>query len=627
MKGILNRGSMQKQEAISSGRAIAPLPPTPTSRSLFSIRSSAALFFALTLIFAMEACGGSKAVTENHQVSDPEMDGKGPEPNDKRAEVMRLFMEATQARLSGQLPKAVQRYQQCLKLDPNNSASMFELAKLEHQAQNFPQAVDYAKKAVAADKENIWFRFLLADLYRQNQQNTEAAEVYQNVVAKWPDRFEVYFDLANTLAQSGKVDDAIKVYDDLEKRMGLTEELIMQEFGMLMGTSKFVEAEALVKRAIAADPDAPQYQSLLAEVYAQQGEDEKALEQYKKALQVDPSNSMIRIALAEHYYSTGKMDEAYNELGEAFLDPDLDVDAKMQVLIGFFEMTNKEGEKPEDRPDLIKRSYDLIESLEKAHPESGKPHTIHGDFLLRDGKFPEARDQFRAALEHEKDRFPIHLQLMQLDLQLADYEGLRADAEETISLFPTVPETYLYHGIALSQLKRHDEATETLIAGRDLVVDNKQLEAQFWSSLGDAYNEAKDFPKSDQAYDKALALEPDNAGTLNNYAYYLSVRNEQLDKAERMSKQSLELQPEQATYMDTYGWVLFRQGKFAEARIWLEKTLAAAPPDGVVVEHYGDILFELGETTQAMEQWKKAKTLGGTSEAIDRKIEQGIRVE
>ena len=614
MNEIVNRSSYDRSEAKPSKHYHIVLAS-----------SNYLLLFVLILTFA--ACGSSKPVSDKHPTFDPETEANGPQPNDKRAEVMRLFMEATQARLSGQLPKAVQRYQQCLKLDPNNSASMFELAKLAHQAQTFPAAIDYAKRAVAADKENIWYRFLLADLYRQNQQSADAAEVYKGVVAKWPDRFEVYFDLSNTLAQGGKVDEAIEVYDDLEKRMGLTEELIRQEFGMLMRTSKLVEAEALVKRAIASDPDAPQYQGLLAEVYAQQGDNEKAQEQYKKALQLDPSNSMIRIALAEHYYGTGKMDEAYNELGEAFLDPDLDVDAKMQVLIGFFEMTNKEGETPGDRPDLIKRSYDLIEALEKAHPESGKPHTIHGDFLLRDGKFPEARDQFRKALEHEKDRYPIHMQLMQLDLQLADYEGLRSDAEEAISLFPTVPENYLYHGIALSQLKRHDEATETLIAGRDLIVDNPPLEAQFWSSLGDAYNEGKEYTKSDQAYDKALIIEPDNAGTLNNYAYYLSVRNEQLEKAARMSKRSLEVQPEQATYMDTYGWVLFRQGKYAEARTWLEKTLAAAPPDGVVVEHYGDILFELGEVDQALKQWKKAKTLGGATEAIDRKIEQGIRVE
>ena len=401
----------------------------------------------------------------------------------------------------------------------------------------------------------------------------------------------------------------------------------MQEFSMLSETGRHADAEALVLRAIAAHPGDPRYEGLLAEVYDQQGAHDKALEQYKKTLELDPGNSMLRIALAEHYYTTGKLDEAYDELGQAFLDPDLDIDAKMQVLIGFFEMTEREGEKPADRPDLIRRSYELIGSLEKAHPESGKPHTIHGDFLLRDGKFSEARDQFREALRTEKERFPIHLQLLQLDLQLGDHAALHTDAEEAISLFPTVPEPYLYNGIALSQLGKHDGAIETLITGRDVVVDNPQLQAQFWSSLGDAYNEASRFPESDKAYDKALVLEPDNAGTLNNYAYYLSLRNEQLEKAERMSKHSLEISPGAATYMDTYAWVLFRMGKFADARTWIEKALTTGDPDGTVVEHYGDILFELGDKSGASEQWRKAKVLGGGSDALDRKINEGARVE
>jgi Flp pilus assembly protein TadD len=424
------------------------------------------------------------------------------------------------------------------------------------------------------------------------------------------------------------VNEAIKVYNDLEARIGLSDELVMQQFGMLTSSGKFEEAEQLALRAAAAHPQEPQYIGLLAELYDQRGDHEKALQHYLKALELDPGNSMLRIGLAEHYYATGRMDEAYEQLGEAFLDPELDIDAKMQVLIGFFEMTNSEGEKPEDRPAMIARAYGLIDALEKAHPESGKPHTIHGDFLLRDGKFAQAREEFRKALETEKDRFPIHMQLLQLDLQLGDHEALVKDAEAAASLFPTTPELYLYQGIGHSQLKQHDQAIEALITGRDLVVDNPPLTAQFWTSLGDAYNEAERYADSDKAYDKALALEPDNIGTLNNYAYYLSLRGEQLEKAERMSKRSNELAPGQATYQDTYAWVLFRMGRHADARVWMEKALAGSPqPDGVLLEHYGDILFELGDAAGAMEQWRKAQERGGASEAIDRKINEGRRVE
>ncbi len=172
------------------------------------------------------------------------------------------------------------------------------------------------------------------------------------------------------------------------------------------------EAQALVERAIAANPEDPRYMGLLAELYDQQGEHEKALEQYKKTLALDPGNSMLRIALAEHYYTTGKMDEAYDQLGEAFLDPDLDIDAKMQVLIGFFEMTEREGEKPNDRPDLIRRSYDLIEALGEG--PSRKRKTAHHPRRFPAARWQdrEARDQFREALRTEKERFPIHMQLL-----------------------------------------------------------------------------------------------------------------------------------------------------------------------------------------------------------------------
>ncbi len=575
------------------------------------------------------ACAGSKPVAETAPPRfDPEAGLPAAVPTGKDSEVMRLFMSATQARLSGDLQKAASLFQQCLKLDPQNDAAMFELGKIQHQAQNFPQALELAKRAATTDKENIWYRFFLADLYQQNNKVPEAIEVYRGIVDKWPDRYEVYFDLANSLAFTGKVDEAIKVYADIEKRFGATEETILQQFSMLAGNGKLDEAQKLVERAVAANPGVPQYQALLAEIHDQRGEHEKALELYKKVIALDPSNSMLRIALAEHYYATGKMEQAYQELGQAFLDPDLDVDAKMQVLIGFFEMTNSEGRTEGEREDLVRRSYDLIEALEIAHPESGKPHTIHGDFLLRDKRFEEAREEFRLALKYEKDAFPIHMQLLQLDLQLGDHEALRTDAEEAMSLFPTVPEVYLFHGIANAQLKQYDDAISSLVTGRDLVVDNTPLQAQFWSSLGDTYNSSGDHTRSAQAYDKALSLVPDDPNTLNNYAYHLSELGKDLEKAEQMSRRSNELAPGQPSYLDTYAWVLYKLKRFEDARSWIERALqAGGNTEGVIVEHYGDILYALGDKAGAMEQWRSAQLLGDTSDQLDQKIDQGKPAE
>lgn len=583
-------------------------------------------FFPALIVLLLWSCGGVKPGLDSaHAESAAAKEVAGP---DRKAEVMSLFLEATNARLAGQNAKAMQLYNRCLKLDPQNGAAYFELGKLYHQGQNKEQALDMAKRAVAADKTVIWYRFLLADLYQQYDRPSDAADVYRGVIDRWPDRYETYIDLANTLAYSGKVSEAMKVFARIEERFGLNEELIMQQFGMLAANKQLEEAEKLVQRAVKEYPNEPSFQGLLGELYDQRGEHDKARDQYLKALELDPSNSMIRLGLAEHYYGREQHAEAFEQLELAFMDPDMDLDAKMQVLIGFFEMSNFEGKSPEDRSQLIQRSYGLIDVLERAHPESGKPHTIHGDFLLRDGRYAEARDEFRKALVSEKERYPIWGQLLQLDFELGDMEGLHADAEEVISLFPMVPDNYLFNGIALSQLKRHEEAIETLIMGRDLVVDNPPLQAQFWSSLGDAYHASKQHERSDNAYDKALALDADNVNTLNNYAYYLSERIEDLPKAERMSKRSNELAPGQPSYQDTYAWILFRSGKYSEARVWIEKAIAnGGEGQGVIVEHYGDILFKLGEVTDALEQWKAAKLLGDTSDMLERKIDQGTWLE
>jgi len=606
-------------------RAALLLLRTPKS----AVRWTKALFLSLPLLLI--ACGGTKTVAERPR----DFEGGAanvPDPNKtKRAVVMKLFMEAQEARLKGEMPKAMQIFEATLKEDPQNAASMFELAKLYNQAQHPLEALALAKKAVATDKENIWYRFLLADMSTQSNDLNGAAKAYQDIIKKWPDHYEVYFGLANVLAQQKKIPEARQVFRDLEKETGTSEELVTREYDMLAHAGATDQARDLLEHAIAEHPEQTQYYGMLAEVYEQLGQKEKALEMYKKALELDPDDSMTRISLAQYYYEADQKEEGFQQLKEAFSDPDLDIDPKMQLLLGFFQMTDApgDGEKSDSTSqELIRQSHVLIAVLKKAHPQSGKPFSIEGDFLAREGKRAEARAAFKEAVKYEQDKFPIWSALIQLDAQLNDYPALHEDAAKAIELFPSQPEFQLYNGIALSQLKKYDQAIEALVTGRDLVVDNKPLEGQFWSTLGDAYNETKQYAKSDEAYDKSLVIDANNVVVLNNYAYYLSERGEKLDKAEQMSHKANELQPDVATYIDTYAWILYKQGKFADARSWQEKAIAAnATADGTLIEHYGDILYKLGDAPGALEQWKKAKAAGGAGENIDRKVSEGHLVE
>lgn len=578
-------------------------------------------FLLLPVLFA--ACGGSKTVITDR--ADPPVElADNTQSTTANAKVSQAFMAATRARLIGDLPNAVKLFEECLRMDPQNAAAMFELSKLYHAAQQMDRALDLAKRATAIDKDNVWYQFLLADLLQQDSKPAEAAKVYRTITQKWPEHYETWFDLAHTLAYLGKVDEAQQVFRDLEKRVGASEELVMEEYGMLAQAGKTTEAKALLDAQLAKNPDNPQYHGMLGELLEQMGDDAGAVVHFNRVLELDPGNSMARLALAEHYTGAGEFDKAYEQLAQVFGDADLEIDPKMGVLLGFYENTKASGSGSTDQETMLKKAYDLIDVLQRTHPESGKPYTMRGDFYLRDGKVVEARDEFRKAVNYEQDKFPIWQQLVQLDFQLRDNTATHEDAAKAIELFPTVPYFFLLNGIALNNLKRSDEAVETLIAGRELVVDDNATLAQFWSSIGEAHNDAKRYAPSDDAFEQALKLQPDDANALNNWAYYLSVRNDQLEKAERMSKRSNELQPGQASYEDTYAWILYQMGRYADARTWIEKALAnGGASDGVVVEHYGDILFKLGEPTAALDQWKKAQSLTGASDELGRKVSEG----
>lgn len=580
---------------------------------------------ALPILFLALLLAGCSATKGLHVGADA--GEKAVSKKDKQAKVLRLYLNATNARLMGNTAKAVQLYKEVTKADPQNGAAMFELAKLYHQGRQNADALAMAKDAVQADDNNIWYRFLLAELSNQEGDLTAVAQTYRDILKRWPDRYEVYFGLADVLYRQGKLNDARKVYRDLEQRTGPSEELVMQEYNMLVDAGQIKEAKNLLEEAIGKEPANPRYVGMLAELYQELGQNDQALEMYHRAIELDPDDSMIRISLAQFLYDQGKLQEGFEQLREAFADPDLDIDPKMQLMLGFFRIT-QHAEPDSIREQLVQQSHQLIQTMKKAHPRSGKPSAIEGDFLMREGRSEEARDAFREALEFEKDKFPIWAALLQLDFELEDWPALHADASAASALFPTQPELLLYDGLALYQEKRYEEAIDALVAGRDLVVDNPPMEAQFNTLLGDAYNAVGDHAASDMAYAKALKEDADNAGVLNNWAYHLSVRGEKLEKAEEMSRRSNELAPDTPTFMDTYAWVLYKMGRFAEAKEWQEKALKLEPhPDGVLLEHYGDILYKLNDTAGALEQWKKAQAAGNASELIDRKVSEGVMVE
>ncbi len=499
---------------------------------------------------------------------------------------------------------------------------MYELSNIYAEQKKYSDALFFSKSAWLIDSKNIWYALSYSDILNKNRKFDESAAVLGQLVKDYPERYDLYYEWASAFIYAEKLGDAIKVYDKMEEKMGITSEISMRKARLYQRMNKNDKAVVELQRLIESNPSDAQSYGMLAELYQSMGEKQKALDTYNKILQVDPENPYIHLSLADYYRSNGEKEKSVLELKKAFQNKELDIDTKISILVSYYNLIDL-------NPELKEQAMEMCALLIESHPSESRAHAVYADFLNKDQKYKEALVEYRKAVSLGSKEFAVYSQILILDSQVQDWDAMLKDGDETMELFPDQPLAYFFTGIARIQKKKYTEAVMVLNSGVKMVVDNPPLEAQFYASMGDAYQELKDYPRSEENYEKALKLNPKDANVLNNFAYYLSLRGEKLQRAEEMSKLSNELEPEQGSYQDTYGWIMFKMGKYPEARTWIEKSLAAsADSSATVLEHYGDVLYKLGDTVKALEYWQKAKTAGdGASELIDKKIQDKMFIE
>jgi len=259
-----------------------------------------------------------------------------------------------------------------------------------------------------------------------------------------------------------------------------------------------------------------------------------------------------------------------------------------------------------------------------SHPNDLKAIVVYADILYTDNKFQEAKEQYLLVLEKDKTKSQVWSQVLFILAEQSDFETMLSVSDEALEYFPTDPLFYYFNGVSNKWLKNYSEAISSLETGIEFVIDNQNLLLEFYSSIADAYHATKQHKLSDEYYEKVLEIDPTNVLVLNNYAYYLSVRKESLEKAKKMSFKCNELEQNNGTYQDTYAWILYELKDYENAKQWMLKSLKnGSDISTVVVEHYGDILYKLGDIEEAIIQWKKAKNLGGVSKNLNKKINEG----
>ncbi|MGZ3757522.1 MAG: tetratricopeptide repeat protein [Mucilaginibacter sp.] len=541
-------------------------------------------------------------------------------PGVDTANVEQLFFSAIAEKTIEDNKQASAIFNHILQIDPANDASMYELADIEKTQKNYADAQKLLEKAVSIKPNNEWYWVALADSYEKSNDLPKIENVFQQLIRINPDKPEYYFDYANAFFFQKKYDEALKIYDKLEKITGPSDELLLNRQKIYLKQNKTDLAAAGLEERINSDPNQVKYYLLLSEIYNSNGLGDKALKVLERAKKIAPNNGEIHLALADIYKDKKDKTDAFNELMLAFAIPDVDIDQKIRIVMGYVPQF------PE--PNAMASALELTKVLVQTSPNDAKANALYGDILLQNQKLPEAKAAYQKSIALNSQIYNVREQLVRIELTTNDIDGVIKDGEDALSYFPNQAWMNYFVGIAWVQKKNNQKALSYLKNTVSLEFQDKQLLSLAYSALGDDYHELKDLKNSDDAYEKALSYNADNVYTLNNYAYYLSVRGEQLDKAAVMAKHANDLQPSTASFEDTYAWILFKQKKYAEAKIWIQKAMADGKEKSAVqTEHLGDIAFQLGDVDGAVSSWKKAKEYGGNSPLLDRKINEKKYIE
>jgi len=537
--------------------------------------------------------------------------------------VKQLFFSALSEKTIDNNTHAAELFTKVLQIDPKNDAAMYELATIKKHQDNYHDAQELMEHAVTISPDNEWYWLSLAECYEKsnNVANLGKLEnVFDELIRINPDKPDYYFDKGKAYFLEKKYDDALKAYDLLQQMNGLDDDLLAAKQKIYLIQGRVDLAAADINQMIADNPSQVRYYLLLAEIYNSNGYADKALKALQDAEKVDANNGQLHLALADIYRDKKDNDACFNELKLAFAVPDLDIDQKIKILIGYVPKF------PD--PNAKESALILSKILIDAHPTDSRSFAVYGDMLLQNDNYKDAEDAYKHSVMLDSNHYEVYEQLVRLELSNNEIDNAIKDGQDALSLFPNQAWMNYLVGIAYVQKKELTKGLSYLKNTVSIGTDDKDLLSLTYSALGDLYHEQKDDKGSDESYEKALTDNPDNAFALNNYAYYLSLRNEQLDKAAQMSAHANELQPNTASFEDTYAWILFKQKKYTDAKTWIEKAILHDKTNSAVqLEHYGDIMFYLGDTDAAVENWKKARSSGEQSPVLDRKINERKYIE
>ncbi len=545
-------------------------------------------------------------------------------PSDARLrEAEFFFTEGQKYFILEDYTKALLYFQRVVELNPENGTIHYKIAEIlakSNKQEDFVKASLSIENALKFEKKNKYFYLLASNIYSSLNNFDKAEKMLEMMMDEVKGTEEYLYELAALYQYDKKPNEAVKIYNRAESLLGISEISSLQKQKIFLQQGKIEESIAEGEKLLTAYPDEENYVIGFAETLSQNNQGARAIGYLEKFIGNHPDAGNAKMFLAGLYQTNGQEQKAHEFIRQVFDDPAVDVSSKIVMLGSYTNTLQQQKEKKIDDTSTKAFAQVLFVKLNSAHPNEPNVHIIGGDLYLILDKNQEALTEYMKAIQLGTTSFEAWQNLLFLESQLNQFDSLIFHSEQGLELFPNQSMLHYFNGYGHMRKKHYREATSSLEQAKKLSSGNPGLISEINSLLGDAYNGIKEYEKSNKAYDEALAFNPNNDFVLNNYSYYLALRKEQLEKAEKMSTQLVKNNPKNTAYLDTHAWVLFMREKYKEAKKYIEKAIEVGGVSATHYEHYGDILFRLGDIDDAVKQWQKAKSMDLGNELIDKKI-------
>ena len=567
----------------------------------------------LVAVWTLVSCGTVKSTREKPAVAL----AQSSLTSEQQRKYDYFFLEAMRLKEKKDYASAFGLLQHCLDIHPNAASALYEVSQYYMFLRQVPQGQEALEKAVANAPDNYWYSQGLASLYQQQNELDKAITLLEQMVVRFPAKQDPLFNLLDLYGRQEKYDKVISTLNRLEKHMGKNEQLSMEKFRIYLqmkdDKKAFQEIESLVQEY----PMDMRYQVILGDVYLQNGKKQEAYDVYQKVLAAEPDNPMAIFSMASYYKQTGQEELYQQQLDTLLLNKKVTPDTK----VGVMRQMIVENEQADKDSTQIIALFDRIMKQEQDDPQIPM---LYAQYLLSKNMEAESVPVLEQVVDLDPTNNAARMMLIGAAVKKEDYKQIIKVCEPGIEATPDALEFYYYLAVAYNQAEKPDSVIS--ICKRALehktADGKKEIVSEFYSILGDMYHTQKQMKEAYAAYDSALVYNPSNIGALNNYAYYLERRD--LDKAEEMSYKTVKAEPNNATYLDTYAWILFEKGNYAEARIYIDNAMKSEGGDksDVIVEHCGDIYYMTGDVDGALTYWKKALEMGSESKTLKQKIEK-----